>query len=484
MDSLTPEQQLILKTAETVPILLVKAKAGTGKSYTSYKLVEHLKPKTALYTAFNKAIITEGEQTLKPLGVECRTFHALAYNKVKPKLPIEAFTYTCIKENLPYAYKKVIIDAMDEFYRSASLETEEFLHTYIAAKLALFSIADNPIHLKKMQVTLETLAESYIQKMIEEKIPPTFNYLLKWFHFLLANGEVKLEYDLVIIDEIQDTTGVALEIFKLLTATHKIGLGDPHQRIYLFMHLVNGFELLSDVPVLELTKTFRCSTQIANNIRIFGKKWLNSEFKFEGIEHPMHDGKVAYITATNASIVRQINILHREGKGYILTRPIKEIFAAPLAVVTAATGKAVYHKQYKFLEDEYKTFRKSHYINFFKYLAEEVQEEEIKNTVRLLNQFSRERINIFDVLNEAKASKRDPRITVGTAFSLKGLGYETVYIDDDLNNQVQKVIDNGGPETEKQLVTMRLYYVACSRSRCNLYNARLLPTEDIELKEQ
>ena len=373
---------------------------------------------------------------------------------------------------------------MDEFYRSSSLETEEFIHSYIADRLSNFRIANNPIALTKMQTTLETLAESYIQKMVDEKISPTFNYLLKWFHFLLANEEISLSYDLVIIDEIQDTTGVALEIFKLLTATRKIGLGDPHQRIYLFMHLVNGFELLSDVPVLELTKTFRCSTAIADNIRLFGKQWLNPEFKFQGIDHPMRDGKTAFITATNASIVRQINELHREGKGYILTRPIKEIFAAPLAVITAGRGKAVYHKQYKFLEDEYRTFRKSQYTNFLTYLSKEVQEPEIKNTVQLLGRFNRERINIFDVLNEAKASKRDPRITVGTAFSLKGLGYETVHIDDDLNNQVQKIIDNGGPTTEKELVTMRLAYVACSRARCNLYNAQFLPTPDIELEGQ
>ena len=483
MTSLTEEQQLILTTAETEPILLVDSKAGTGKSYTSYKLVEHLKPEKALYTAFNKAIITEGEQTLKPLGVECRTFHALAYNKVNPKLPIEAFTYTCIKENLPYCYKKIIIDAMDEFYRSSSLETEKFINDYIRDRLTAFaSLADNPPKLEKMQTTLETLTDSYIQKMVDEKIPPTFNYLLKWFHFLLANGETSLSYDLVIIDEIQDTTGVALEIFKLITATRKVGLGDPHQRIYLFMNLVNGFELLTDVPILKLTQTFRCSSTIASNIQSFGKQYLDPDFTFVGIDHPMHDGKTAFITATNASIVRQINELHREGKGYILTRPIKEIFAAPLAVVTAATGKAVYHKKYKFLEDEYRSFRKSRYSSFFKYLSEEVQEEEIKNTVRLLNQFNAARINIFDVLNEAKAAKRDPRITVGTAFSLKGLSYETVHIDDDLNNQVQKVIDGGGPTTEKESVVIRLAYIAASRSRCNLYNAQFLPTPDIELE--
>jgi len=484
MNTLTLEQQLILKTAETEPFFLVKAKAGTGKSYTSYKLVDHLSPKKALYTAFNKAIITEGSATLKPLGVECRTFHALAYNIVKSKLPIESFTYTSINENLSYNYKKLVIDAMDEFYRSASLETEEFIHNYLEDKLSKYSIVTDPVRLKELQKYLEVTTDKYINLMIEQKIPPTFNYLLKWLHFLLANGEININYDLVIMDEIQDTTGVVLEIFKLITATKKIGLGDPHQSIYLFMNLVNGFEVLKDIPILELTQTFRCSTEIASNIQAFGKHWLNPTFKFAGIDHPMKDGKTAFITATNAAIVRQINILHREGKGYILTRPIKEIFAASLAVVTAAKGKAVYHKQYKFLETEYRNFQKTHYRSFLQYLAAEVQEEEIQNTVKLLNQFRAEHINIFDVMNEAKASKRDPRITVGTAFSLKGMGYETVHIDNDMNTQVQRVIDNGGPTTEKELVTMRLFYVAASRARCNLYNAEALETSDIELKDQ
>lgn len=421
MDTLTDEQRLILKTAETEPMLLISAKAGTGKSFTAFKLVEHLKPKKALYTAFNKAIIEEGKETLEPLGVECRTFHALAYNKVKPKKKIESFTYTCIKENLSYRYKKLVIDAMDEFYRSASLDMSDFIHSYIEDELKKdANLTRFPAKFNKMLFTVATITLNYIDKMIEQTIPPTFNFLLKWFHSLLADGDIELKYDLVLIDELQDTTGVALEIFKLITADKKVGLGDPDQRIYLFMNLVNGFELLNDATILELSHTFRCSEEIASNIANFGKQYLSKDFHFVGSKHPMKDGKVAFISATNAAIVRQINDLHREGKGYILTRPIKEIFAAPLAVVTAGAGKSVYHKKYKFLEDEYRNYRKSQHSSFLRYLSAEVQEEEILNTVKLLMKFNTERINIFDVMNEAKAAKRDPRITCGTAFSLKG----------------------------------------------------------------
>jgi len=481
MESLTLEQQAIpeyLKNNDG--ILLVDAKAGVGKSHTAYKTVEYLNPNKVLYTAFNKAIIQEGKE-LFPSNVECRTLHSLALAAVKPKLPIEDFTYTCIKEDISYFYKGIIINAIDEFYRSSSTNAFEFVSNYIKNKLANNEFLKEENERKKIEFLLTSIANNYIDKMINDEINPTFNYLLKWMHVLLVDGELNLEYDLVIFDEIQDSTGVALEIFQLLSAPKKLGLGDQHQSIYLFMNLVNGFEVIKDVPILPITKTFRCSTQIAKEVQHFGKQYLDKHFHFEGIDNPAHDGKTAYITATNASIIGIINNLHREGKGYILTRPIKEIFAAPLAVLTASKGKAVYHKKYKFLENEYKQFRKSQYTSFFKYLSVEVAEEEIKSTVKLLQQFNQKRINIFDVMNEAKVAKRDPRITVGTGFSLKGLGFETVHIHQDLNNSLIRIIEQGGIQSKEDLVAFKLYYVSCTRARCNLYNAELLKTINITL---
>jgi len=320
-------------------------------------------------------------------------------------------------------------------------------------------------------IKLTALAGKYINLMIEDKANPTFNFLLKWFHFLLAEGDIETNYDLVIFDEIQDSTAVALEIFTLIDAKWKLGLGDEDQAIYLFMNLVNGFEVLKDTTTFHLTKTFRCSTTIAESIEKFGKVNLHRDFHFEGIEHPMRDGKTAYITATNSAIVSIINDLHREGQGYILTRPIKEIFAAPLAVLTAGKGKAVLHKQYKFLESEYKHFLKSEYNSFEKYLAEEVDDNEIRQTVKLLQTLRQKRINIWDVLAEAKRSKRDPLVTVGTFFSLKGLGFETVHVNTDINNAVQRVLDQGGPEDDNDKVILKGAYVTYSRARCNLHNA-------------
>ena len=458
MYELTSQQNNILSTMNIVNhrIVLVNAKAGCAKTSTSLIVVDHLKPKRALYTAFNKAIVVEGKSKFTT-NVECKTLHALALSYVRPKLPIEDFTYLCIKEKLGYPDKMKIIRGIDEFYRSASIDMNSFFEDLYSKEKKLI-----------------TIAIKYVDLMVEDKVNPTFNFLLKFFHLLLHEGQLDVKYDLMILDEIQDSTGVALEIFKLINAPKKLGLGDPHQSIYGFMNLVNGFDLLKDTINLELNQSFRCSTEIAIKIENYGKQWLHDDFTFQGTDEPKENGLTAYITATNAQIVSRINDLHHAHIGYTLTRPIKDIFACPLALVTAAAGKDVYHKRYKFLETEYRNYTMSGYKTFYTYLRKEVKDEEIHSAIDLLMRFKNRNINVFDVLADAKKSKTDPKTTVGTYFSLKGLEYTTVHIEPDLNNQVENIIERGGPDADNEFTTMKGYYVACSRCQVHLYNAKWL----------
>jgi hypothetical protein len=262
-----------------------------------------------------------------------------------------------------------------------------------------------------------------------------------------------------------------------------MGLGDQHQAIYGFMNLVNGFELLEDdAVILSLTKSFRCSEAIADRVEFYGKQYLDTQFTFEGTGSPEADGKTMYITATNAMIISRLVKLHESNTGYILTRPLKDIFACPLALVTALAGKKVMHKQYKFLDREYKNYTLSPYKSFYQYLNKTVGDQEIKNSIKLLLNLKEKNINIFDVLAKAKTMKKDPNLIVGTYFSLKGLGAETVYIEDDLNNQVLAAIEatkeaEYDPDvfvTEDQRTALKGGYVGCTRARINLQNCEYL----------
>jgi len=54
--SLTKQQQDAIDTVKNEPLTLIKAVAGSGKTFTLIQMVEQLKPKTGLYIAYNKSI--------------------------------------------------------------------------------------------------------------------------------------------------------------------------------------------------------------------------------------------------------------------------------------------------------------------------------------------------------------------------------------------------------------------------------------------
>lgn len=460
----TPEQGDIMDHVETEDgILLVHAGAGCGKTFIAKQIANQLQPRKGLYTAFNKAIVKEGIPRFEGTNMECKTFHALAYKHVKPKQKISDLTYTCIEEKVSYPFKYEIITAIDMFYVSSSTDMYEFFEKR-------FPDEDTD---RKVKIDL---CIKYVEKMVNEELPPTFNFMLKFFHLMLVEGTANCDYDIVILDEINDTTAVALEIFKLIPAAKKIGLGETNQAIYHFLNLVNGFEELSDEPVLYLTHSWRCSKKIANKIQTFMRKEVLESFNFVGTDEPVDNGKFLYCTLTNAFIVSEIQNRIHANKGFNLLRKISDIFAAPMAVSTASTGKTPYQKKYGFLADEYKRYMKNRRKgeSYMMYLLDNVDDFEVQSAVKLLMSFNRKGINLFELYNKAKDSPVDPNYTIATVFTSKGMEYSTVEIGDDLNSKIESIRDSGGIETAEDLVAYRCAYVACSRAGKNLLGARFL----------
>jgi len=460
----TPEQSDIIDFITNKDgILLVSAGAGTGKSFMSEKVASILKPSKGLYTAFNKAIVKEGVKRFENTNVECKTLHALAYRYVKPKKDIEDITYSCITENIAYKLKAETINAINMFYVSSSVDMYGFYNNYFKN------------HKKSKQ--LIELCEKYTEAMIDGSINPTFNFLLKYFHLMLVEEKVRCEYDLVILDEINDVTAVSLEIFKLIKAPKKLGLGETNQAIYKFLNLVDGFEEMSNEKILNLTQSWRCSEDIAKRIQKFMKKEVSENFNFVGTDKPVANGNHLYCTMTNAFIISKINSCLENNQGFYLLRRISDIFAAPLAISSAASGKEPYQKKFKFLADEYKNYceEKKPGQSYMSYLLENVDDDEIQNAVKLLLSFKRKDINLFDIYRRAKEAKVDHSYTIATVFTAKGLEYETVEIGKDLNTKINSIRENGGIQDSEDLAAYRCYYVATSRAGTELINATCLP---------
>ena len=185
MNKLTQEQQKVVDTvlsATDERIIAVNSIAGSGKTSTASAVINAYKPKNGFYTAFNKAIVTDSSRRFGNL-LDCKTIHALAYSHIKPSKGIEDLTYLSIKEPISYETKAKVIEIIDDFYRSSSLD----INTFSASR------TNNE--------NIQHLVFEYTNKMLEGKIPVTFNYMLKCLHLMLAHKEIEIDYDLLILDE-------------------------------------------------------------------------------------------------------------------------------------------------------------------------------------------------------------------------------------------------------------------------------------------
>ena len=468
MKTLTEEQSTIVNTILSKKsdneIVAVNSIAGAGKTSTAVAVVEAYKPTNVFYTAFNKAIIEEA-RTKFPRNVECKTVHALAFKYVKLLKDLKELSYSDIKESIPYEYKKIIINCIGEYFRSSFITVEEYFE----------SVDEDILSTPLSPGIIEKLTVKYISKMEEGTISPTFDFMLKTLHILLATDDISIKYDLVILDECQDTVPVTLEIFKLIRAKKKLLLGDTFQNIYGFLNTVNGFELLSDEIIkLQLTQSFRCSESIAAAIQRYGRKYLSPDFIYRGNPKITDyvQGDTSYLSRTNAVIIQRIYEMNRINKPYSLTRGIGEIFGLPLAIVNAASGRPVYNAKYKFLSDEHKKFINSNtHKTFHSYLLDMFSfDVAIEGAIKTLMNFANKRINIFDVMQKAKKVKPDPSTILTTVHTFKGLETDSVYIEDNLNKMIEEIVDKESfsPEDKEML---NLYYVAISRARVKLDNA-------------
>ena len=440
-------------------LLKISAVSGSGKTHTLVACAEALKPSKAIYLAFNKAIALEAKLKF-PYYVDCRTMHSLAYMYIMQNSDrtIEFFTARCVKERVDYNTKLDIVAAMEEFFSSPDLSMSFF---------------------DQFSGTISSIAKQYVVKMVDNKIPCTFGFLLKYFHLQLASGAITPPtYDLLMLDEAGDTTGVILEIFKLMPAVKKIMVGDPAQNIYTFMHTINGFDVLANEgTLLPLSKSFRVSPTIASKVQTFCNAYIDSNMVFEGTHQSTKSNSFAYISRTNGFLIERMIKLNDRNEQYCLTRDPQEIFSLVLTLLSLKPDSVIYDRRYKFLTEELVSYQNDpnlqrEHTSFRKYLMAHYGEDiMLKQAVNILSKYSPS--VIYDTYNRAKNMPKKAAITLTSAHSSKGLEFDEVYIEEDLNSIIDRC-NNQTSLTPAIMAEYRLYYVACTRARHTLHNADML----------
>jgi hypothetical protein len=451
----------------------VSATAGSSKTTCLYEAAKRANPSSAIYLSYNKAMAEEAKVKFQGTKVVCSTLHSLAYQAIVPsyQLRIGTFNYRSIKEKLSYPLKVELVNTLNDYLTSAELDIDRFL----ASKSA----------------SIKALVPIYLDKMTKGDISCTHNFYLKLYYAVLASGDYQPpEVDLLMVDEFGDINPVTLEVFKLYPAKKKVAVGDQSQNIYSFNNTVNGFDYFDEQP-LQLTRSFRVSTAIAKRIQAFMHKYYDKSFVMEGSDLLTPEfNTTAYISRTNSGLVKQMLKLMHANTPFNLTRTPMSILELPLLLLNMDDPSFRAPPQYSILNSYKNTWKsnkgqvRAKFPSLLAFVKRSINDEELEIKAALSLVSKHTKLELTNLLRFAERSSKDQTNTLlSTAHSMKGQESDTIIILSDLNEAVTKAIktlkflgdEDESSEAEYQREELRLYYVACSRARFRLVNAKLLP---------
>ena len=241
--------------------IAVKAVAGSGKTTTILDLAKKHSKKRILYLAFNKSLVTDIEGKLVKKGIrnmEVRTFDSLLYK-----------TYTDVKGRAPVLteVKPQMMVNINPWFQGKSFK----LKSYYSKNFAKFCGSTVYTSMEKYCIDVLKKKQPILEKMWEKAVNGSlcsfetirkFCLMEHWF-----KRSIDLNYDIIMIDEVQDFDMAMLRMLLDDTSIPKLFVGDPRQAIYEWRGCINAFDYMpKDALVVEFYSTFRIGEPACDQI--------------------------------------------------------------------------------------------------------------------------------------------------------------------------------------------------------------------------
>lgn len=278
----TPEQAAILEAVKTTKTnLMVRARAGTGKTTILEMIDSAEKSQPYLLMCFNKAIATEAEKRMRS-ATTVKTFNGLGHRiwaaAVDRKLTLN-------KKKIQEIFRSIVDDAsrgersyiwsMYDSVLSATSIARNIGYIPAGHARAAKSLCDFRAVERLLDETLLPEAHALIDKVLTLSIAQSYSGIIDFtdqVYMPALFGGSYPSFPVVLVDEYQDLSPVnRAMVGKLCKHSRQIGVGDEAQAIYEF----RGADIRAmpdaisqfNMATLPLSTSFRCPEAITRNVQ-------------------------------------------------------------------------------------------------------------------------------------------------------------------------------------------------------------------------
>ena len=256
--------------------LIVRARAGTGKTTTIIEGIKHAPETKILLAAFNKRIATELDQRLENTNAEAKTLHAIGFSFVRrywERIFIEKrpgarkfdLAEKVCGSRVPDAIIKLVANLHTKAREIAPHATKQGQLTEIMYQFDLLPDEDWVDEGYGVDFVEGKALEA--MELAASKKPTATGIDFSDMIFLpVRNKWLSKKFELVVVDEAQDMTSAQLEIAQGVCSGRVCVVGDDRQAIYGFRGAdsdsLDRLKAELNATELGLNTTYRCGTEI------------------------------------------------------------------------------------------------------------------------------------------------------------------------------------------------------------------------------
>ena len=487
------DEQLGVIAAEDA-ILKVNAVAGSGKTTTLLEFAAHRPQSRILYLAYNRSVAEEVREKAKArslANLTVSTIHALAYRHAhghRYELEHDLSEWRILEQYVPandrisergLAYAWLLKDLVNYYLNAELTALDGNLLTHYEAATAPSERVGTL--LKKRGEEIVGVVRSMLSDMKNGQAPAIHDFYLKMFQF----SKSSLPYEVILVDEAQDVSGVMLSIINRQEQAQRVFVGDSYQQIYAFRHAVNSLDRVTG-KAYWLSRTFRFGDGLAQHLgeRInaaYGLIGEDSELRISGSEHDTRFGKRALQNQYPLTVIARSNsnlfeaVLQRLFSG-VKAMHFEGGYPGYSFLNTRVVGllHLLQGRHAKIKDPMIAKFRSFEDVRRF---AKDTQNSGLTIMIELVSRYGAKLFDFDRMIKERLVDREHAQVIFTTTHKAKGQEYDIVeMVQDDFatRSDLAKLLnaEQGESSPSKLKEEINVYYVAATRARKSI---RLAP---------